>query len=300
MKLLNSDNLITLKIYLLLNILLFSMIGFAQNQRANQMTDIGQLIDATCQKFNGRNQNTCSGAAAGLSQATYSFRRCLVDKKSQTVRPTQMQTLKSESGQEFKASILSASELTELEEYVSRSDKTKRYGLSEHMLVRKSTCAQRAMNVAGDLLNDCQVQSAKIFAQGRMRNVKGKCGETYAWDDSFLWMNSNYHVANLVYVEKNGKAEPYVIDRLLFFKAVPLNEWKDKVDSDRNLKYSISGPTVTTPSQIQNEKNLPEINMKWADAGIEEQTIAAVRGGLPRFDGSRCLLEQAKANGQAK
>lgn len=274
--------------------------AFTQAQNLKSLKDIGELIGATCQKINGRGQNSCNGSSAGLSVAAYSSKRCLVDRKTQTVRPTQMLSLKSESGLEFKASVLTPEELTELEAYVSRSDKTKRYGLSEQMLVRKSTCAQRAMNVAGDLLNDCQVQSAKIFAQGPMRNIKGKCGETYTWDDSFLWMNPNYHVANLVYVEKNGKREPYVIDRLLFFKAVPLEEWKDKVDSNRNLKYSITGPTVTTPSQIQNEKNLPEINMRWADAGIEEQTIAAVRGGLPRFDGSRCLQEQAKANGQAK
>lgn len=191
-------------------------------------------------------------------------KRCSGSKSASSGQATLIST---DDGKSVAATEVSEQELEELSNYLA--GKARRYGLTEDSHVRKATCAPRAQMVALDFLHDCGVKSMKVFAKGNFGLVTEKLGNSYLWDD--------YHVANVVYVRKNGKLEPYVIDKLLSDGPLSLAAWKAKLNSSGSIQFKITDPSVRTPSDEPHPSFRDQELENWASKNITEKINEGVR-----------------------
>lgn len=217
---------------------------------------IQKHVVETCDKLNKPKLNTCDKRdltpsselpkEGAVIDNTPSQNRSRCDRDRQDA-PAQTQ-VPNFLERSFNVSALSKNEAQEVFSYV-RKQKS-RYALGQG---RTSTyaCVQRAELIANDILEDCKIQSAKIFAfpsrnllfLGLAKNdlVTTVNGKTYTWPD--------HHVANIIYVKDGAQTVPYVIDPLLFDRPVPQATWEQALrQSDTRASTRITSSAIYRPS----------------------------------------------------
>ncbi|KYG65743.1 hypothetical protein AZI86_01315 [Bdellovibrio bacteriovorus] len=134
------------------------------------------------------------------------------------------------SEKKFPVSRLTESDVQDVFKYVNKQKS--RYLIKDGWAAT-GVCAARSHLIADDIAKDCKVESGKVFVSPSRSAATLWMFKNSLWVEAkgrkFRW--DEFHVANVVYVEKNGQAEPYVIDPILFDKAVPLNQWEALVKS---------------------------------------------------------------------
>lgn len=191
-------------------------------------------------------------------------------------------TMTSYSEKTFPVSRLSVSEVQEVFSYVSKQKS--RYSLNEGWAAT-GVCAARSHLIADDIQKDCKVSSGKVFVSPSRSAATLWLGNNSLFVEAkgrkFRW--DSFHVANMVLVEKNGKSETYVIDPLLFDKAVPLREWETLVKSQdpsasswitSSKAFGQSDRHVDSPSNPMNLQRAQEIMER---AKRDERTLSKSR-----------------------
>lgn len=224
---------------------------------------IQKNVVEVCDKLNKPKQSTCEyrdlkpqklqEVATAAEATNQTLNRC---DRNRTDVPDNIQEANFQETP-MQVSRLSVEEASQVYAYIAKQ-KT-RYALNSDWVASR-VCNQRAELIAGDLLSDCKVQSAKIFVLpsrnlytlGLMKNSL----EVSAGDKTYTW--TSHHVANVIYVEVNGNVEPYVIDPLLFKKPVPLATWEKTIKQNDTRATSRVTSSATYRPSLAYEDN-PEL-----------------------------------------
>ena len=168
-------------------------------------------------------------------------------------------------------SRLTQEEASQVYAYIAKQ--RTRYALNSDWVAAR-VCNQRAELIANDILSDCKIKSAKIFiTPSRNLYTLGLWKNTLAVEangKNYEW--TSHHVANVIYVDVNGKAVPYAIDPLLFNKPVPLGTWEKAVKQNDPRATSRLTSSATYRPSLAYEDN-PELgpsNEREAIRDIEE------------------------------
>jgi hypothetical protein len=227
-------------------------------------------MNSSCPLSNGNKETRADSLQEAAESANVNLKRC--DPNREDLPPDK--EMKNVRGESFPVSTLKLEEAEEVFQHFRKQQR--RYALNEQWVADR-VCAQRSQIMATDLLNECRIRSAKAFivpstswmSLGMSRNTLEveADGKKYRWD--------KFHVANVIYVEKDGKSEPYVMDPILSKKIIPLAEWEATVKkSDPSAETRITSGSVYRLSQ----------------AGVDDPSRP------PRSDEAIFDLEQARHN----
>lgn len=240
--------------------ILFVFPVVAPAQDSDEIAKILQKdVIAVCDGIN-KKKETCPGSQ--LLPLPQSKRKADHGKKcSDTFRRTvgKTTTISDSQGVPLQVSEVTENELSEISGHLG--GRARRYGLLNETFLVKNVCAQRAHMVSYDLQEECGVKGTKIFAVGDAGQVKEKMGLNYSWEA--------FHVANVVYVRRNGIVEPMVIDKLLSDDPIPLETWKAKLNSKGNVKFRVTGVSSRGPADPSSDAKLEKADANWAESNIQ-------------------------------
>lgn len=281
---------ICLFMHRLVSFFLFLSLGFAALARGEESIEdlIQRDVVEVCEKLNKPLQSACgrpvfkeravAGAQgeAALTEVVEARGRCDRERSDAPAEVVTANFL----GTPMPVSVLSKKEAAQVFSYVT--NQKSRYAIEASWAGAK-VCNQRAELIAADILSDCKVRSAKIFVEpSRNWWLLGFAKDTLevqTKDVKYVW--PNHHVANIIYVESNGGAEPYVMDPLLFNKPVPLALWEKTIKKNdpsatsritSSSTYRPSFANEDDPTQAPNAaRALKDLDKARRDAKILEQ-----------------------------
>lgn len=267
------------RLVILLFLMMMPLRVFAQDSDPIKALIQNSLVD-TCERLNKPNSSPCRLNQKKIQKAE--IPPAMIEENKEVSLPRcnpnrddvpKLISMKSSNDQDVPVSSLSPEEAQEVFNHFSKQGS--RYILTNSWMAQRA-CAQRAQLMAADLLKDCKIRSGKIFVRpsrsaltlwmGRnVLEVSAK-GKQYSWD--------NFHVANIIYVEENGKSKPYVLDPLLFDGPAPLEKWEALVKTnDPGASSTLSSGSVykftdvyeddpqRAPAAYQAQKDLDELRV---------------------------------------
>lgn len=247
---------------------------------------IQKHVVETCDKLNKPKQNTCDKrnldpktlpetTAQKESEKLLRCDRHRSDEPEQTQVNNFLDT-------PMNVSAISKEDLAQVFSYIKKQKTRYALGAGRTSL---AVCNQRAEIIANDILEDCKIQSAKIFALpsrnlmtlGIAKNTLDTTTETgtYSW--------TSHHVANVIYVKDGDKTVPYAIDPLLFTKPVPLEDWEAamrQVDTRASTRLT-SSSTYRPSGAYEDDPSTGPRNLAQAMRDLEEYRSQSRR--LQRF-----------------
>lgn len=210
--------------------------------------------------------DTAPASSDALARQGQSLSRC--DRAREDIPAHAEMTSYSE--KTFPVSRLSENEVQDVFKYVSKQKS--RYVLNNGWAA-SGVCAARSHLIADDIAKDCKISSGKIFVSPSRSAMTLWMAKNSLWVEAkgrkFRW--DEFHVANVVYVEKNGQTEPYVIDPMLFDKAVPLKQWESLVKShDSSASSWFTTSKAFTPADRHEDDPQNLMNTQQAHEEIEK------------------------------